>query len=140
MHLIVSRSASGSSVRFVAAFACAYLAAHPPSALPMTPSGSHDKLAALIHSAWSSHKRARSSDQSSALLPTSRPSTARRVLLPVCTCRVCCTVELEVFSSGACVAHMQPLTGSSAIASRPSGIVLQSDSWCSILWHEWLTL
>lgn len=102
VHLIVSRSATGSSVRFVAAFVCAILALLPPPVMPLTPSGSTDRLAHLIGTAAVRRRRKTSDAQAlaAAALPgePARPVTARRVLGSACAVLML-----------ACLLCMQPL-------------------------------
>ncbi|KAK9804170.1 hypothetical protein WJX73_008272 [Symbiochloris irregularis] len=80
VHLVLSRSATGSSVRFVSAFVCASLALQPPPVMPLTPSGSTDRLAHLIGSAAAARKRRQNNshgDSSACPAHAARPVTAR---------------------------------------------------------------
>ena len=89
VHLILSRSATGSSVRFAAAFACAFLALQPPPVMPLTPSGSTDRLAHLIGSAAARAKRRRgepSSTKGGIAGVTALPGEAVRPVTARCAC------------------------------------------------------
>lgn len=83
VHLIVSRSATGSSARFAAAFACAYLCAAGPLSKPLNPSGSYDRLAQLIGQASNlgQHKRMRLDGAPRSPADGVRPVTARFAVL-----------------------------------------------------------